>query len=305
MVFALFRFPTLAHLHIGALSISPHGVGIAIGFLLGAQLMQPAAAKRGITEEQTYALLTRAAVGALVGARLAYVVNHAGDYTADPLAALRVWEGGISLLGGVAGGVIAALPRMRSERLPFWTVMDAAAPGLALGIAVGRIGDLIVGDHLGKATSFALGFDCRGLEAASPCAAGAGQGVHLPALYDLVSVSALLVFLLWLRRRPRAEGVLILTFAAWYGTGRIIEDFFRVDVTHGTGLTGSQWASVAVILAIIVYVVVRVRSNRDAETGAGDGDAPGPGVAGSPPPEGAAPLDTGAAGAHPAEPRNT
>jgi len=81
----------------------------------------------------------------------------------------------------------------------------------------------------------------------------------LPALYDLVSVTALVMFLLWVRRRPRPDGFLILTFAVWYGTGRIIEDFFRVDVTHGTGLTGSQWASVALIVAVSVYLVTRRR----------------------------------------------
>ena len=59
-----------------------------------------------------------------------------------------------------------------------------------------------------------------------------GQGVHLPALYDLVSVTALLGLLL-LRRRPRRHGYLILIFAAWYGTGRFIEDFLRIDETHG------------------------------------------------------------------------
>ncbi|HVT75897.1 MAG TPA: prolipoprotein diacylglyceryl transferase [Acidimicrobiales bacterium] len=264
MALALIRFPLLVRIHIGPLAASPHGIGIAVGFLLGARLMLPAAEKRGISRDQASELLTRAAFGAVVGARLAYVLNHGGDYVADPVAIIKVWEGGISLLGGIAGAILAALPRMRAERLPFWKVMDAAAPGLALGIAVGRVGDLIVGDHLGKPTRSVIGFACRGVNAASPCAAGVGEGVHLPALYDLVSVSGLLVFLLWLRRRPRRDGFLILTFAAWYGTGRLVEDFFRVDVTHGTGLTGSQWASVALILSVAIYAFRRRGGSDDA-----------------------------------------
>lgn len=266
VVVALIRFPLLVHIRIGPLSLSPHGIGIVAGFLLGARLMLPAAAKRGVTNEQVYALLTRAAIGAIIGARLAYVLNHPGNYVADPLAFVRVWEGGISLLGGIAGAILAALPRLRAEGLRFWTVMDAAAPGMALGIAVGRVGDLLVGDHLGKPTRFALGFACRGLDAASSCTAGAGEGVHLPALYDLLSASALVVLLLWLRRSPRRDGSLILLFAAWYGTGRIIEDFFRVDVTHGTGLTGSQWASAALLVAVALYLVTRGRYRRGDDT---------------------------------------
>ncbi|MDP1818792.1 MAG: prolipoprotein diacylglyceryl transferase [Acidimicrobiales bacterium] len=63
----------------------------------------------------------------------------------------------------------------------------------------------------------------------------------MPALYDLGSAALLLTTLLWLRRRPRRfEGELILVAMAWYGTGRFVEDFFRVDDTVGFGLSGSQ-----------------------------------------------------------------
>jgi len=121
---------------------------------------------------------------------------------------------------------------------------------------VGRIGDLIVADHLGKRTDFFLGYVCPGTETASSCGAPVGQAVHQPALYDLVSAALLLGVLLWLRRRPRYAGFLSLVAGAWYGTGRIVEDFFRVDVTHGTGLTGSQWAALAVLLVCLWSLVV-------------------------------------------------
>jgi phosphatidylglycerol:prolipoprotein diacylglycerol transferase len=242
-------YDPLVHVDLGPLEISPHGVGIAVGFLLGARLMLPAAARRGIAADTVYAVLTRAAIGAVIGARLAYVVNHFGDYE-SPLDALKVWEGGISLLGGFTGAILVALPKMRSERLSFWTVMDAAAPGMALGVIIGRIGDLIVADHLGKTTSFFLGYRCPPVtvDTASPCPAGAV--VHQTALYDLVSTLALLALLLWLRRRPRFDGFLIMVFGAWYGAVRIVEDFLREDVRR-FGLTGSQWTAIVVLLACL------------------------------------------------------
>src|SRR5439155_11130335 len=161
--------------HLDPLANSPDGVGIAVGFLAGARLMLPEAQRKGISENDVYPLLTRAAIGALVGARLAYVVNHVGDYS-SPLDALKVWQGGISLIGGIFGAIIAALPRMRTCRLSFWKVMDAAAPGIALGVIIGRIGDLIVADHLGKQTSFFLGYKCppADVSTAFPCN---GRGV--------------------------------------------------------------------------------------------------------------------------------
>lgn len=266
MLVAALRFDPLVRIHLGPISISPHGIGIAVGFLLGALLMLPAARKRGITDEQVWALLGRAAIGAVVGARLAYVLNHPGSYLSHPWEILFVWRGGLSLLGGIAGAVLAALPKMRSEGLRFWTVMDAAVPGLALGILVGRVGDLVVGDHLGKPTSSVLGFVCTRAPSASPCEAPLGQAVHMPALYDLVSVGLLLALLLWLRRKPRYDGFLTLVFAAWYGAGRFLIDFTRVDTTHGLGLSSSQWASL-VVVATCLYLLVFVRRTPGREVG--------------------------------------
>ena len=85
---------------------------------------------------------------------------------------------------------------------------------------------------------------------------------YKPALYDLVSVSLLLPVLLLVRRRPRPEGFLIVLFAAWYSVGRIIEDFFRIDVTHGTGLTGSQWTSVVTVIVCVGFLLHLTRNAR-------------------------------------------
>ena len=182
----------IVHVHIGPLSISPHGVGIAVGFLAGARLMLPAAAAKGIPEEDVYPMLTWAAVGAIVGARVAYVLNHAGDYSSI-VDVFKVWQGGISLLGGFFGAILLGLPVMYRRRHSFWKVMDAAAPGMALGVVIGRIGDLIVADHLGKTTSFFLGYRCPALtvKTASPCGRlvngivvqTPGVVVHQTALY--------------------------------------------------------------------------------------------------------------------------
>ena len=253
-------YDPIVHIKLGPLSISPHGLGIALGYLLGSQVMLPAAKRRGITEEQVYSILTRAAVGAILGARIAYVLNHPKGYLDDPIAVFKIWEGGISLLGGIAGAVLLGATRMRSYGLSFWRVMDAAVPGLAFGIIIGRIGDLVIADHLGKRTSFFLGYVCPEAETGSPCMAPVGHAVHQPALYDLISVILLFVVLLLVRRRPSYDGFLTLFFATWYGFGRLTEDFFRIDETHGTGLTGSQWTAVAVIVLSLGWLLLRRRT---------------------------------------------
>ncbi|MEO7557056.1 MAG: prolipoprotein diacylglyceryl transferase [Acidimicrobiales bacterium] len=273
---AFISYDPIVKIHLGPLAISPHALGIVFGFLAGARLARPEMRRRGVSDQQLYDCLYRAAIGAAVGARLAYVVNHLGEYSGHPLDAFAIWKGGISLLGGIFGAVLAAYPLMRRHRLPFLSTMDAAAPGLALGILLGRVGDLIVGDHLGKPTDFVLGFRCSGADSASSCVAPLGHAVHLPALYDLVSVTGLLTVLIVLRRRRWASGFLISFFAVWYGTGRFIEDFFRTDVTHGTGLTGSQWTSVVSVLVGIGLLVRLARLGGVAEPDGDGADAPAP-----------------------------
>ena len=253
---ALLRYEPLVRIEIGPLSISPHGLGIAVGFLLGASIFLRWCREAGLPDDTIYSLVNRAAVGSIIGARVAYVINHPGDFS-NPLEIFAVWKGGISLLGGIAGATLAGVPKMRAEGLSFWKVMDLAVPCVTMGIVVGRIGDLIIADHLGKPTEFFLGYVCPAVETGSPCLAAVGEAVHQPALYDLFSASLLLVTLLRLRKTPRYTGFLTCFFGAWYGAGRIIEDFFRVDDTHGTGLTGSQWTALVVMLLCLYVLLVK------------------------------------------------
>ncbi len=257
-------YEPLVHIELGPLSISPHGIGIAAGFLIGAQLMLPTTRRRGISDDDVYPLLTRAAIGAIIGARLAYVVNHASEFD-SPLEVLQIWEGGISLLGGMFGAILLAMPGMRQRHLSFWKLMDAAAPGMALGVVVGRIGDLIIADHLGKTTSFFLGYRCPplGVETGSPCAPTdlasrtPGAIVHQTALYDMILAAILLLVLIRLRRKVHFDGFLILVFGLGYGMNRVIEDFLRED-TRRLGLTASQWTSITTIcLCLYVLAVLR------------------------------------------------
>ncbi|CAN5667228.1 prolipoprotein diacylglyceryl transferase [soil metagenome] len=257
----------LSRIDLGPLAISPHGIGIALGYLIGAQLLvRRARAQGGPDEADIWNALFYALIGAIVGARVGYVLGHLPEVTdggADPLGVLKVWEGGISLLGGITGGILGALPYMRKRRMGFWRCLDLAAPGLALGIVIGRIGDLVIGDHLGTTTSLPWGWRCLGQGGAPPTGADVyraalEQGsppslgcfdlrLHQTAVYDFVSTALLLVLLLWLGKRARNPGLLTLAFATWYGTLRVITDFLRVDRRY-FGLTGSQILALAVVL---------------------------------------------------------
>ena len=272
-VLAELRWPILERIPIvGDFQISPHGITIAIGFLLGAQVLLKRAQQRGVARRHVkgvdlivQSVLTRVAIGAIIGARFFYVVTRLDQFP-DPLGWFRIWEGGLSLLGGIAGGIIAAIPFVMRRRLSVPLMLDSAAPGLALGIFVGRIGDLIIGEHLGGRTDFFLGWRCTGAFrdplAPYPFTGAEVQGcfdaaVHQTALYDFLAGGIVFAILLLLERKPRFDGFFMTAFAVLYGLGRFLTDFAREADKDMLGtLTGSQLTALGTIAAVLLYVLV-------------------------------------------------
>lgn len=296
-------WPVLDRIRFGdTIAVSPHGLFIAIGFMTGAWLLGKVAPRWGVSRDDVQGIVFWSLVGAIVGARLFYVIAHVSEFDSF-FGMLAIWQGGISLLGGIAGAVIVNTPRVLRAGYRFFQVTDPVAPSLALGIAIGRVGDLIIGDHLGRPTSWLLAWQYRGGTLAPPfscrdglCQASlqggrhletvtrsgarlldgagrviaAGVGVHQTALYDMVSAAALFVLLyVVLMRKPRREGILTLTFGLWYGLSRILEDSLRIDKRF-FGLTGSQWTALVVASTCAAFLVwFAVRPRPGAPTGGG------------------------------------
>ena len=175
-VLASVGWPVLDRFRIGStFAISPHGLFIAIGFMIGAWLFGRIAAGRGVDDRAINSIVLWSLIGAIVGARFFYVLAHWSEFAPKPIETIYIWKGGISLLGGIAGATIANAINIRRFGLRFFQVADALVAPLALGIAIGRIGDLIIGDHLGKPTSWLLAWTYHGGTLAPPwsCQVGA------------------------------------------------------------------------------------------------------------------------------------
>lgn len=251
----------------GNFTVSPHGLGIAFGYFIGTIVLTRRARARGFDEDHAWNAASLSVVGGIVGARLAYVVGNLSSFE-SPVEWLQVYKGGISIIGGLLGGFLAGYLYCRKKGLNFLQLSDLGAPGIAIGTAIGRIGDLAIGDHLGKQTSGWWGWEYKGGELISPpqciydtvdTCIRQGVVVHQTALYD--SVWSLVIFglLMKLDKKRRRTGFLTLTWAALYASGRILTDFARVDETRfGLGLTGSQLTSI-IVLVVCLYFLYRGR----------------------------------------------
>jgi prolipoprotein diacylglyceryl transferase len=245
--------------HIGPLMIRPHGALIAVGFFAGAFLMRRSTRAAKIPDEQLWRVLQWGLVGGLIGMRLAWDLGHL-DEMRSPVDLIAVWNGGMSLLGGLIGALLLGAIAVRRAGLPLLPMLDMAAPGLALGIAIGRFSDLIVGDHLGKPTSLPWGFKYIGGMHPLEGVPAIGTVVHPVALYDMLLTTALLLVLLRFARRPRAVGSSIALFTLWYAGSRVFTDFLRTDPRRLFGLTGSQLTSIVLIVIVVTGLVLRRRS---------------------------------------------
>ena len=106
-------------------------------------------------------MLFWALIGAIVGSRLFYVIAHFSRVRQPGRDARRSGRAGSRCSAASPGAILINVPRMRRYGYRFFQVVDPAALCLAFGIAIGRIGDLIIGDHLGKPTSWLLAWTYR------------------------------------------------------------------------------------------------------------------------------------------------
>ncbi|MGI8597154.1 MAG: prolipoprotein diacylglyceryl transferase [Thermoleophilaceae bacterium] len=227
---------------LGPLTLAWHGITIAVGILVGALVAARMARERGLDPEPITTFAVIAALAGVAGARLFYLLET-GAIT-DPSA----WVGrlGFTFSGGLvlAGLVIAAYVRRRSLSAVY---LDAAAVGLALGLAIGRIGDVINGEHYGPASDFFLAVQNSHPEASVP---DPGVAYHSGGLYEVLLAAAIFAVVWPLRHRLDRPTALVWIVLGLYGAGRFIESFLRLDSPEvALGLTTAHASSLALMLA--------------------------------------------------------
>lgn len=259
---------------LGPFTLAWHGVFTAVAIIVGVSLSVWLAKKDGIPSEIGQEIALVGIPSAIVGARLFYVAEHWEDFSGNiPGIVTDITEGGITLygglLGGIAGGVLYALWR----KWPVPIGLDAAAPGIILGQAIGRIGDLINGEHVADRTGLPWGVkylnegspqyqvfqDDRAL--GGPLNPGDTYAVHpVAGGYELLGDLVIFAVLYWVCRRwLRAPGWVFAAYMLMYGVLRFGLSFFRNDEQDLWGIPIPQLMSGLIIGAAIILAGVFLR----------------------------------------------
>jgi phosphatidylglycerol:prolipoprotein diacylglycerol transferase len=144
-------------IHLGPVAISWYGIAVAVAILVGYLLTQREARRKGLPGEAITELVLWVIIGGLMGARLLHVIDHWPFYATHPTQILAVHNGDLAILGAILGGAAAGGLVAWRRGLPVRRLFDAAAPGIVLGQAIGRLGSLMTGDALGQPTGGSWG----------------------------------------------------------------------------------------------------------------------------------------------------
>jgi phosphatidylglycerol:prolipoprotein diacylglycerol transferase len=226
----------------GPFELTWHGVFTAIGIAAGVYLGAWLARREGFTEDDAYSIALVGVPVGIVGARAMWVLeNH--DRIHPWTDVFRINEGGITVYGAVIGGALGAVAYGWIRRLPIMRGLDAAGFGLLLGMAIGRVGDLINGEHWAKKTDLPWGVVYSHPD--SPGWSLHQVPVHPATTYEMIGdlliigIMALIFSRVW-KTRP---GITFFSGLVLYSAMRFGVSYLRLDSCAGAG--GSLDAALA------------------------------------------------------------
>ncbi|OGG05480.1 MAG: prolipoprotein diacylglyceryl transferase [Candidatus Glassbacteria bacterium RIFCSPLOWO2_12_FULL_58_11] len=215
-------YPVL--LRLGPLEIKSYGVMLAISFLLGYLVAQKRAARNGIDVTVLLDLCFYILISAIAGSRAFYVVTHWEEYSAHPLSALSIWEGGLSMMGGVLLGLAVSWLFLKKKGVSFTRMADTLAPSIALGVGLTRIGCFLYGCCYGLPSdvSWAIHFPPN-----SAAGSHFHEAIHPTQLYSSAYGFIIFLVLLLIEKMRPPSGVVFASLLLLYAAARFTIDFYR------------------------------------------------------------------------------
>lgn len=264
---------------IGSFAITWHGIFSVLGIVAAARIGAWVISWDGIPADRIYDAAVWMVIAGLIGARLLFVwENYDRLFAGRAIAIVYINEGGISQWGGLFGAILGALLWSLWNKVSFWKIMDGSGLGAMIGLFIGRIGDVINGEHHGTVTNvpWAVRYVHFPPNCGRHCTLGNAPGpdgtipaVHPEVAYEILLCLFLLVVFLPLHKRLKRilpDGVAGLTVLGLYGIGRFFLSYFRADPLWLFNLRQAQVASLAmavaaaIVIPVLLFLARRIKS---------------------------------------------
>lgn len=263
--------------HLGPVPVRGYALAIILGIVVAIWIGERRWVARGGRAGEVQDLAIWAVPFGIVGARLYHVATDSGRFFGDggsPWEILYVWNGGLGVWGGIAGGALGIVVGARMRRIRLLPVLDALAPGVLVAQALGRWGNWFNQELFGKPTDLPWALevsDSTAVDAGYP----PGTTFHPTFLYEFLWCLAAFALVVWLDRRLRlGHGRVVALYVMTYTLGRGWIEMLRIDnveLEDVGGLRFNVWTSIVLFLLAAAYFVWSSRTRPGREEQVYDG----------------------------------
>ena len=256
--------------YLGPLPLRAYALSIMAGIVVAVWMTTRRWVARGGEAEMVLDICFWAVPFGIIGGRIYHVISSPAQYWGpggDPVSAVYVWEGGLGIWGAIAFGAVGAWIGARRAGVRLSVFADAAAPGILVAQAIGRIGNWFNQELYGAPTTLPWGLEIS--PEFQPVGDAAGTLYHPAFLYELLWNLAGAALIIWLDRRYRlGHGRVFWAYVAVYTAGRLWIELLRIDPAETVlGLRLNVWTSILVGLGALVAFAVVGRRHPGREPG--------------------------------------
>lgn len=248
------------------LSLPTYGLILAAAFVAALWCALRSAKRAGLPRDAILDVWIAALISGIVGAKILLYLVNLERYVADPWSLITDLRSAGVFYGGLVAAVGTCAWLVARRGLPGWKVADAAAPAVALGQAVGRLGCLAAGCCYGKPTSLPWAVTFTDPDAGRLTGVPLHTPLHPAQIYHMGADFLLFVFLLWLERRKRYDGQVFLWYLLLYAAQRALVEFVRGDPRGElAGISTSQYIAAVAAAAAAGWMLRRRGARRQAQ----------------------------------------
>jgi len=260
--------PSSGSVHLGPLRLNAYGLMIAIGVIAAVRIAGRRAETKGVgTTEDISSIAMWAVPAGVLGGRAYHVLTDYERFQGHWFDAVKIWQGGLGIWGGVTAGVVVGWWCARRRGLDAWWIISCAAPAIAIAQAIGRWGNWFNQELFGRPTTLPWALKVSG-NIAEKAGYAAGTTFHPTFLYESVGCVVLAWLLIRLERRINpARGRLFAWYVVGYTVLRFGTESIRIDTAHHVGgMRLNQWVAIGVFAVAVLFLAVdRLRSRETPE----------------------------------------
>lgn len=264
---------------IGSFNIYWYGILISLGLVLGLVYLFKNAKRFGIDSDKMIDVVIGGMIGAIIGARLYYVLFNWEQYSGDLLSIFSTRGGGMAIYGGIIGAFVAGGLICRWRKIRLLPMFDIAGIGFLIGQAIGRWGNFFNIEAYGGNTTLPWGM--TGTKIQYELAQNASelaeigmtidptQPVHPTFLYEFLWCVLGFLALHFYSKHRKFDGEVFLLYLTWYSFGRFWIEGLRTDSLMVGSMRASQILSAALVIgavALLIYLRRKVKVSNEGDS---------------------------------------